>query len=105
MCGVEVIEKCVAQNLTPNNAPLRGSLVCVSRSYYNLSRLNERFERAYVAQAKENVRWDRREKEYLDNERALMGGVEGWVVGKLRYATQWEDKPDRDLLDTRKLLS
>ena len=58
-----------------------------------------------MAQAKENVRWERREKEYLDNERELMAGNEGWVVGKRRYMTQWEDKPDRDLLDMRKLLS
>ena len=71
-------------------------------SYYNLSKFNEKFERAYVMQAKEDVRWLRREKEYLDNERQLMAGVPGWVVGKRRYFTQWEDKPDRDVLDLRK---
>ena len=53
-------------------------------------------------QAKEDVRWLRREKEYLDNERQLMADVPGWVVGKRRYFTQWEDKPDREVLDTRK---
>ena len=73
-----------------------------SRSYYNLARFNEKFERAYVMQAKEEVRWTAREKEYLDNERALMAAVPGWVVGKRRYLTQWDDRPDRDVLDTRK---
>jgi hypothetical protein len=53
-------------------------------------------------QAKEEVRWTAREKEYLDNERALMAAVPGWVVGKRRYLTQWDDRPDRDVLDTRK---
>lgn len=53
-------------------------------------------------QAQEEVRWTSRQKEYLDNERALMAGVPGWVVGKRRYLTQWEDRPDRDVLDLRK---
>ncbi len=54
-------------------------------------------------QAQENVRWERRQKEYLDKERELMSKVDGWVVGKRRYFTQFEDKPDVDLLDKRKL--
>ena len=72
------------------------------RSYYNLARFNEKFERAYVMQAREEVAWLAREKEYLDNERALMAGTPGWTVGKRRYLTQWEDRPDRDVLDTRR---
>ena len=31
------------------------------RSYYNLSKFNERFERAYVMQAREEVRWAARD--------------------------------------------
>jgi hypothetical protein len=54
-----------------------------------------------VAQAQEDVRWTRREKEYLDKERALMAGTPGWVVGKRRYLTQWDDKFDREVLDKR----
>lgn len=73
-----------------------------ARSYYNLSRFNERFERAVVLQAQEDVRWARREKEILDNERALMANVPGWVVNKRRYATQFEEKPDRDAVDPRR---
>lgn len=49
-------------------------------SYYNLSRFNEKFERAYVAQATENVRWLRRQKEFLDKERELMKDVRFRVV-------------------------
>ena len=71
-------------------------------SYFNLARFNERFERAYVAQASEDVRWLRRQKEFLDAERALMANVPGWTVGRRRYATQWETKPDVDVLDLRK---
>ena len=74
----------------------------VSRSYYNLSRFNAKFERAVVAQAAEDVRWQRREKELLDNERALMSNVPGWVVGKRRFATQFEERPDRDAVDLRR---
>lgn len=73
------------------------------RSYYNLSRFNEKFERAYVMQAREEVAWTARQKELLDNERRLMAGVPGWVTGRKRYFTQWEDRPDRDVLDKRKL--
>lgn len=72
------------------------------RSYYNLARFNEKFERAYVEQARENVQWERRQKELLDNERALMAHVPGWVVGGRRFFTQWEDRPDKDQLDPRK---
>lgn len=72
-------------------------------SYYNLSRFNEKFERAYVLQAQENVRWERRQKEYLDRERELMKDVPGWVVGQRRYFTQFEEKPDADVLDKRKI--
>ena len=72
------------------------------RSYYNLSKFNERFERAYVMQAREEVRWAARQKEMLDNERELMAHKPGWVVNKRRYFTQWEDRPDRDVLDLRK---
>ncbi len=71
-------------------------------SYYNLSRFNEKFERAYVLQAQEDVRWLRRQKEILDGERALMAKVPGWVVGQRRFFTSWEDKPDVDSLDRRK---
>lgn len=73
------------------------------RNYYQLSKFNQKFERAYVMQAQENVRWERREKEYLDNEREAMKKVDGWQVGKKRFYTQFEDKPDIDALDTRKL--
>ena len=73
------------------------------RSYYNLSRFNEKFERAYVEQAREDVRWERRQKEALDAERALMGAVPGWVVGRRRYFTQPEDRPDKDVLDQRRV--
>jgi hypothetical protein len=66
------------------------------RSYYNLSRFNERFERAYVNQAREDVRWQSRHKELLDQERALMGSVPGWVVGQRRYFTTWEERPQVD---------
>jgi hypothetical protein len=87
--------RCLTLRLpTPRSAPC---------SYYNLSRFNEKFERAYVAQAAENVRWQRRQKELLDGERTLMQGTEGWVVGKRRYLTQWDDRPDVDVLDKRKL--
>jgi GRIM-19 protein len=72
-------------------------------SFYNLARFNEKFERAYVLQAQENARWLRRQKEYLDNERALMGNEPGWVVGKRRYITTFDDKPDIDVLDSRKV--
>lgn len=72
-------------------------------SYYNLCRFNERFERAYVLQAKEDVAWQKRQKECLDNERKLMSGVEGWVVNKPRFFTQAEKKPDMDVLDARKV--
>lgn len=68
----------------------------------NLARFNEKFERAYVEQARENVRWERRQAEMLDNERELMKNVPGWVVGQRRYYTQWEDRPDVDVLDRRK---
>lgn len=88
---------------SPAHARHRRASVC---SYYNLSRFNAKFERAVVAQAAEDVRWARREKELLDNERALMAGAPGgagaWVVGKRRFATQFEDKPDRDAVDPRR---
>jgi hypothetical protein len=71
-------------------------------NYFNMSRLNEKYERAYVEQAREDVAWERRQKEILDKERSLMASVSGWVVGQRRYLTQWEDKPDKDQLDTRK---
>ena len=71
-------------------------------NYFNMSRLNEKYERAYVEQAREDVAWERRQKESLDKERSLMASVSGWVVGQRRYLTQWEDKPDKDQLDTRK---
>ena len=71
-------------------------------NYFNMSRLNEKYERAYVEQAREDAAWSRRQAELLDNERALMAGVGGWVVGRRRYFTQWEDKPDKDQLDQRK---
>ncbi len=61
-------------------------------SYYNLARFNAKFERAYVEQAREDVRWSRRQAELLDGERKLMANVPGWVVGQRRYFTQWEDK-------------
>ncbi len=54
-----------------------------------------------MEQAKEDVAWERRQKECLDGERDLMKGVKGWVVGARRYYTQWEDKPDKDVLDPR----
>ncbi len=60
-----------------------------------MSRLNEKYERAYVEQAREDVAWERRQKELLDGERALMKDVKGWVVGRRRYFTQWEDKPNK----------
>ncbi len=71
-------------------------------NYFNMSRLNEKYERAYVEQAREDVAWERRQKEILDKERSLMASVSGWVVGQRRYLTQWEDKPDKDQLDVRK---
>ena len=71
-------------------------------SYANMSRLNGKYERAYVEQAREDVAWERRQKELLDGERALMAGVKGWVVGGRRYLTQWEDRPNKDQLDQRK---
>lgn len=89
----------LCHRLSPIVASFRLSVPC---SYYNLARFNEKFERAYVLQAQEEVRWNARQKEYLDNERALMGNVPGWVVNKRRYLTQWEDRPDREVLDMRK---
>jgi len=73
-------------------------------NYFNMSRLNEKYERAYVEQAREDAAWERRQKEILDRERALMHAAPGgaWVVGQRRYLTQWEDKPDKDQLDVRK---
>ncbi len=71
-----------------------------------MSRFNEKFERAYVMQAREDVRWERRQKEYLDAERDLMHNKKGdaaWVVGRRRYFTQQGDKPDLDVLDGRKI--
>ncbi len=47
--------------------------------------------------------WHRRQKEILDNERRLMANVPGWVVGQRRFYTQWEDRPDKDQLDPRKM--
>jgi len=73
------------------------------RNYYNLSRFNAKFERAYVLQAQEEVRWQRRQKELLDTERELMKSVPGWVVGQRRYYTSWEDRPNADLFDKRKI--
>ena len=70
-------------------------------SYLSLARFNAKFERAYVEQAREDVQWERRQKECLDNERDLMQHAKGWVVGGRRYFTQWEDKPDKDVLDQR----
>jgi len=74
---------------------------CHRRSYYNLSRFNERFERGYVLQAREDASWARRHAEYLDRERELMAGVPGWTVHKSRFYTQPEGKPDIDTLDPR----
>jgi hypothetical protein len=73
------------------------------RNYYNLSRFNAKFERAYVLQAQEEVRWQRRQKELLDSERELMKNVPGWVVGQRRYYTSWEDRPNADVFDKRKI--
>lgn len=78
---------------------MQTSYIC---SYYNLARFNEKFERAYVEQAKENVRWQRRQKEILANERTLMADVPGWVVNQRRFWTQWESRPDKDAVDPRK---
>jgi len=72
-------------------------------SYLALARFNEKFERAYVEQAREDVSWERKQKECLDGERKLMSGVDGWVTGKRRYFTQWEDRPDKDTLDQRRI--
>ena len=91
-----------ASSLTPA-APPRPPRPPPRRSYYNLARFNQKFERAYVEQAREDAAWARRQKEILDNERALMADVPGWVVGRRRYHTQWEDKPDKDAVDPRKL--
>lgn len=73
------------------------------RNYRNLAKFNAKFERAYALQAQENVRWLQREKEFLDAERKLMAGHADWVVGKRRYYTQFEDRPDTDALDSRKI--
>jgi hypothetical protein len=78
-------------------------LILLACSYYNLSRFNEKFERAYVLQAKEDAAWLRKQKEFLDAERELMADKPGWVVNKRRYFTQWEDRPDMDVLDQRKI--
>jgi hypothetical protein len=72
------------------------------RNFYSLARFNAKFERAYVKQAQEEVRWLRRQKELLDGERELMRHVPGWVVGQRRYFTSWEDRPNVDVLDKRK---
>jgi hypothetical protein len=69
----------------------------------SLARFNEKFQRAYVQQAREDVSWERKQKECLDGERKLMENVHGWVVGGRRYFTQWEDKPDKDALDQRRI--
>lgn len=81
--------------LTPLFTPIR--------SYMSLARFNEKFQRAYVEQAREDVSWERKQKECLDGERKLMENVHGWVVGGRRYFTQWEDKPDKDALDQRRI--
>ena len=68
-----------------------------------MSQFVQRFEHAYVEQKRADINWERRQKECLDWERELMKGDPSWVVGKRRYATQHEDKPDKDLLDQRRL--
>ncbi len=94
----------MAPSLTPHHH--HHPTLCVPRarsppSYLSLARFNAKFERAYVEQAREDVQWERRQKECLDGERDLMKGVKGWVVGSRRFFTQWEDKPDKDVLDPR----
>jgi hypothetical protein len=107
----------------PDRGPLHPPPI-PSRSYYNVSRFNERFERAYVLQSREEVRWQRRQKELLDgwvhevvgqaprlrdpaaprcSERKLMAARPDWVIGKRRFFLQWEDKPDIDCLEPRKI--
>jgi len=56
-------------------------------------------------QAQENVKWQRKQKEFLDKERELMSDVDGWVVGRRRFFTQWEDKPDIDRATTSRQFS
>ncbi len=56
-----------------------------------------------MKQAQEDVRWAHRHKELLDRERELMKNVDGWVVGQRRYYTTWEDKPDVDAFDTKRM--
>ena len=36
-------------------------------------------------------------------ERKLMASRPDWVVGKRRFFLQWEDRPDLDALDPRKI--
>lgn len=36
-------------------------------------------------------------------ERKLMAARPDWVVGKRRFFLQWEDRPDLDALDPRKI--
>ena len=57
-----------------------------------------------MEQAREDARWERRQAEIRDNERRLMSATTpGWVVGRRRFFTQWEDRPDKEALDARKI--
>lgn len=62
-------------------------------SYYDLCKWNERFERAYLLNAREYAAWERRQKEALDTERKVMASVPGWVVNKPRYYTTYQRTP------------
>lgn len=62
-------------------------------SYYDLCKWNERFERAYLLNAREYAAWERRQKEALDNERKIMATVPGHVVNKPRYFTSYQRTP------------
>ncbi len=64
-----------------------------ARSYYDLSKWNERFERAYLLNAREYAAWERRQKEALDNERKLMAAVPGFEVNKPRFYTGYQRTP------------
>lgn len=71
------------------------------RRYIELAKINERFERAYVLQAVEDVTAPRRNKALIDTERELMASDPKWVVNQSPYMTARPKAPAFDEMDPR----
>ena len=71
------------------------------RSYFRLAKMNERYERAHVLQAREEASYAKRLKRQIDLEREWSKDVPGYVVNQSVYYTKKGERPHIDPTDPR----